>query len=144
MIHTIKSLNLRSPYDTGKTKLIQKIITKFNRKKILWLSYRKTLTNDILGSFGEGFNFKDYQKQDYKADRLIIQLESITKDIYKTSCFFKVGTNDKRLLLQGTTKCYVSLQKSKDRCKYINNFVFNDNNTFWKVITSRGANGALY
>ena len=74
-----KSLTLKSPYDTGKTKLIQKIITKFNPPRILWLSYRKTLTNDILGSFGDAFQFKDYQKGDYKADRLIIQLESIMK-----------------------------------------------------------------
>jgi len=75
----IKSFNLKSPYDTGKTKLIQKVIKKFKPERILWLSYRKTLTNDILGSFGEDFDFKDYQDGDYMADRLIIQLESILK-----------------------------------------------------------------
>lgn len=75
----IKSLNIRSPYDTGKTQLIKKIINTFNPKKILWLSYRKTLTNDILGSFSVEFNFKDYQKKEFGADRLIIQLESILK-----------------------------------------------------------------
>lgn len=74
-----KSFNLKSPYDTGKTKLIQKVIKKFKPERILWLSYRKTLTNDILGSFGEEFDFKDYQEGDFTADRLIIQLESILK-----------------------------------------------------------------
>jgi len=74
-----KSFNLKSPYDTGKTKLIQKVIKKFKPERILWLSYRKTLTNDILGSFGEEFDFKDYQDGDYNADKIIIQLESILK-----------------------------------------------------------------
>lgn len=75
----IKSLNIKSPYDTGKTKLLEKIFTKYNPQRILWLSYRKTLTNDILGSFAEKFNFKDYQDKQYDADRLIIQLESSIK-----------------------------------------------------------------
>ena len=57
-----KSLSIKSPYDTGKTKLLSKIFAKYSPKKILWLSYRKTLTNDILGSFKDEFNFKDYQR----------------------------------------------------------------------------------
>jgi len=73
----IKSFNLKSPYDTGKTQLIKKILGKYSHKRILWLSYRKTLTMDILGSFGNAYDFRDYQDGDYKADRLIIQLESI-------------------------------------------------------------------
>jgi len=76
---TIKSFNLKSPYDTGKTQMIQRIINTYNPKRILWLSYRKTLTNDILGNFETLFNFKDYQKHEYTADRLIIQLESVQK-----------------------------------------------------------------
>jgi hypothetical protein len=75
----IKSLSIKSPYDTGKTTLIEKIFKKYEPKKILWLSYRKTLTNDILGSFAENYNFKGYQSKDYSADRLIIQLESLNK-----------------------------------------------------------------
>jgi len=74
-----KSLSIKSPYDTGKTKLLSKIFTKYDPKRILWLSYRKTLTNDILGSFRDEFNFKDYQQGEYTADRLIIQLESLLK-----------------------------------------------------------------
>ena len=74
-----KSLSIKSPYNTGKTKLLSKIFTKYSPKRILWLSYRKTLTNDILGSFKDEFNFKDYQQGEYTADRLIIQLESLLK-----------------------------------------------------------------
>lgn len=74
-----KTLSIKSPYDTGKTKLLEKIFIKFQPKKILWISYRKTLTNDILGSFAEKFDFKDYQNKEYTADRLIIQLESLLK-----------------------------------------------------------------
>jgi len=77
----IKSLSLKSPYGTGKTQLIKKIITTFEPKKILWLSYRKTLTNNILNGegFGEEFGFKSYLDRKLDADRLIIQLESILK-----------------------------------------------------------------
>ena len=75
----IKSFSIKSPYDTGKTKLLSKIFKKYVPKRILWISYRKTLTNDILGSFADEFGFKDYQKKEYTADRLIIQLESLLK-----------------------------------------------------------------
>lgn len=75
----IKTLSIKSPYDTGKTKLLEKIFIKYQPKKILWISYRKTLTNDILGSFAEKFDFKDYQNKEYTADKLIIQLESLLK-----------------------------------------------------------------
>jgi len=74
-----KSFNLKSPYDTGKTQMLKRIIDTFNPNRILWLSYRKTLTNDILGNFAEAYNFRDYQKHQYTADRLIIQLESVLK-----------------------------------------------------------------
>ena len=73
----IKSFNLKSPYDTGKTQLIKKILKKYNHKRILWLSYRKTLTMDILSSFGSLYGFKDYQDNNYNADRLILQVESL-------------------------------------------------------------------
>ena len=77
----LKTLSLRSPYGTGKTQLIKKLIDTFEPKKILWLSYRKTLTNNIIGgeNFGEEYGFKNYQDGALDADRLIIQLESILK-----------------------------------------------------------------
>ena len=76
-----KSFSLKSAYGTGKTQMIKIILDTFNPKKILWLSYRKTLTNDLLGEagFGKEYNFKDYQDGEFKADRLVIQLESVLK-----------------------------------------------------------------
>jgi len=76
-----KSFSLKSPYGTGKTQMIKRILDTFEPKKILWLSYRKTLTNDLLGEagFGEEYQFQDYQKGNFRADRLVIQLESILK-----------------------------------------------------------------
>ncbi len=76
-----KSLSLKSPYGTGKTQMIKSIINTFNPKNILWITYRKTLTNNIIGGekFGEEFGFKSYQENKFDADRLIIQLESILK-----------------------------------------------------------------
>jgi hypothetical protein len=77
----IKSLSLKSPYGTGKTQMIKSIINTFNPKNILWITYRKTLTNNIIGGekFGEEYGFKSYQENKFDADRLIIQLESILK-----------------------------------------------------------------
>jgi site-specific DNA-methyltransferase (adenine-specific) len=68
----------------------------------------------------------------------VINRESINK-LYKGRCF-GVETNDPRFREAGNIKCYVSLQKSRDRCKYLDSYEFNDTNTFWKVITAR-ANG---
>jgi site-specific DNA-methyltransferase (adenine-specific) len=66
------------------------------------------------------------------------QLDSIDK-MYMGR-YFKVETNDKRYKDEGKIKCYVSSLKSKDRCKFIDEYDFNEKNTFWKVITAR-ANG---
>jgi len=73
----------------------------------------------------------------------IIDILSNTESIIKKYCssgYFKYRTNDSRLKNNGKIKCYVSLQKSSDRCKYIDTYDFNETNTFWKVITAR-ANG---
>jgi len=72
----VKTLNIRSPYDTGKTQLLKQYISKYNPKRILWLSYRKTLTSDIHSNF-HSFGFESYTDKKFNADRLIIQLESL-------------------------------------------------------------------
>jgi site-specific DNA-methyltransferase (adenine-specific) len=72
----------------------------------------------------------------------VIHMESINQ-AYCSSGYFKYRTNDSRLKNTGKIKCYVSLQKSKDRCKYIDDYTFNETNTFWKVITARAAHGAF-
>jgi len=77
----IKTLSLKSPYGTGKTQMIKSVINTFNPQKVLWITYRKTLTNNIIGGekFGPEFGFKSYQENKFDVDRLIIQLESILK-----------------------------------------------------------------
>ena len=72
----IKSFNIKSGYDSGKTQLLKKYIKQFDPKRILWISYRKSLTQDVLQNFKE-YGLIDYQTHKYDSDRLIIQLESL-------------------------------------------------------------------
>lgn len=71
----------------------------------------------------------------------VINMESISK-LYMGR-YFGIETNDKRFSDSGKVKCYVSSLKSKDRCKYIDSYEFNETNTYWKIITSRAAFGAF-
>lgn len=77
----------------------------------------------------------------HKIIDIVMNMESINK-LYMGR-YFGVETNDKRFKDNGKIKCYVSTLKSKDRCKYIDNYDFNEKNTFWKVITSRAAFGSF-
>jgi site-specific DNA-methyltransferase (adenine-specific) len=52
---------------------------------------------------------------------------------------FGIETNDTRLKNVGKTKCYVSTLKSKDRCKYIDDYEITEKHSFWKVITPEAA-----
>ena len=72
------SLNIHSPYDTAKTTLIKAIIERHKPERVLWVSYRKTLTYDILGNFKQ-FGFVSYLDRYYFADKIIIQIESLLK-----------------------------------------------------------------
>ena len=65
------SLNLRSPYDTGKTQLIKEILTKYQQKRVLWVSTRIAYTYDIMNKSNTSKNFG--------AKRLVIQIESFLK-----------------------------------------------------------------
>jgi len=73
-----KSINIKSPYGSSKTQLIHRVIEKYQPKKILWLSFRKTLSDDIFKNFKD-LGFEDYRNNKLDADRLIIQLESLLK-----------------------------------------------------------------
>lgn len=77
----------------------------------------------------------------HKIIDIVMTMESINK-LYMGRCF-GVETNDKRFKDNGNIKCYVSTLKSKDRCKFIDSYEFNDKNSFWKVITARAAFGAF-
>ena len=59
--------------------------------------------------------------------------------------FFKIETTDPRLKATGSpgaTVCYVSAVRAKNRINYIENFIFNSENTFWKVFTPKAAHEA--
>ena len=91
---------------------------------------------------GESYDLSKYdciiKPKYHKMIDIVMNKENITTN-YCSSGYFKYRTNDNRLQNNGKIKCYVSLQKSKDRCKYIDDYDFNDENTFWKVITARAA-----
>ena len=72
----IKSLAIKSPYNTGKTKLIEKIIREFRLDRVLFISYRQTLTQDIYGNFKD-LGVKSYLDKVYQVDKLICQIESL-------------------------------------------------------------------
>ena len=71
-----KTLSILSNCDTAKTSLIKKIVSTFEPQKILWISYRQTLTYDIEGNFGY-LGFNNYMDRVYDADKLICQIDSL-------------------------------------------------------------------
>jgi hypothetical protein len=73
------SLNLRSPYDTGKTQLMKEILTKYQQKRVLWVSTRIAYTYDIMKNFQQEHGFIDYTSKNFGAKRLVIQIESFLK-----------------------------------------------------------------
>jgi len=79
-----KILNVKSAYGTGKTTMLKDILNKYcvdDNKRILYLSYRKTLSMDLHKTFKYyGFNsYKEYKDNRTlrEQDRLIIQVESL-------------------------------------------------------------------
>ena len=74
----LKCLSIKSPYNTGKTQLLKGIINKYDQPNILFVSYRISLSVDLLNNF-KYLNFKSYLNNDYDSDRLIIQIESLMR-----------------------------------------------------------------
>jgi hypothetical protein len=72
----IKTLNIKSPYGSGKTQLLKTILNKYQQKRVLFITYRQTLTDNIFDEFKE-YNFKSYLDKEFNADRQILQLESL-------------------------------------------------------------------
>ena len=79
----IKTFSILSAYGTGKSTLLKKILDVYNPKRILFLSYRRSLTSDIYSKF-ENYKFADYRNDDILSDRIIIQPESIQKLFYNS------------------------------------------------------------
>lgn len=86
-------LVIKSPYDTGKTKLILKILEEYGNKlqRILIVSYRQSLTNEFYGNFSK-FGFANYMDGSYFSDRLICQIESLHRLCDKPIYSFEDGS----------------------------------------------------
>ena len=74
----IKTLAIKSPYNTGKTTMIKSILKEFNPKKVLFITHRQSLTNELYGTFKK-HSFCSYMNGSYNANRLICQIESLYK-----------------------------------------------------------------
>lgn len=74
----IKLLSILSPYNTGKTTLIKNILAIYDPKRVLIVTSRQTLTNDLYGNF-ESYGVRSYMEKFYDADRIICQIESLPK-----------------------------------------------------------------
>jgi hypothetical protein len=85
---------LKSPYGSGKTTYIKKLIAeKYNDKRIIFLVMRQSLSYDLENEMSKlGFkNYLNKEKLDYKDDKIIISLDSLRKiQYYKLNkCFIK-------------------------------------------------------
>ena len=80
MNNDIKSFCLKSAYGTGKTKLIIKLLDEYKNtfKKVLFISYRQTLSNELY-SLLKDLNIDTYMNHDFNKDRTICQIESLSK-----------------------------------------------------------------
>lgn len=78
----IKTLAVKSSMGTGKTTMVHTIFQYHKPfKKILWITYRQTLTKQIFGSFKKyGFvNYLDEEGCLFNHDRIIVQVDSLMR-----------------------------------------------------------------
>ncbi len=86
----IKALCLKSRYGSGKSQLIKKIIKHFGYKKILFISYRISLSKTLFFDFNE-LGFKSYlNSNEYQSDKFICQIDSLPKLV---NCFHSYNIN---------------------------------------------------
>ena len=73
-----KSFAINSAYNTSKSTTVKKILTEFNPAKVLFVSYRQTLTHEMDGSYSK-LGITNYLNPFYDPNRLICQIESLHK-----------------------------------------------------------------
>lgn len=77
-----KAICIKSPYGTGKTFAFRELIKKHQYKKVLFITYRQSLAHSFSLDLKEKFGFENYLDEDVdvkKADRIIIQLDSLKR-----------------------------------------------------------------
>ncbi len=72
----IKSISFMSPYNTGKTTLLKHILDTNKYERVLFVTFRKTLTADIFGSL-QKYNFHSYLDKEYCHNKFICQIDSL-------------------------------------------------------------------
>ena len=95
-----KTLVLRSHYGSGKTTFVNRMIQKYNPKRVLMVSYRQTLARDLKRNFGK-LGFKNYLDSGEDPDvwnspRLIVQLDSLLNVLYKNDKYLTEDAFDLR------------------------------------------------
>lgn len=75
----MKSIIIWSPYNTGKSFTLTKIFEEYDQfKKILFVSHRRSLSNQTHGIFKK-YGITSYQNEFYCVDRITCQIESLHK-----------------------------------------------------------------
>lgn len=80
MNNKMKYLAIKSCYGSGKTTMVKRLIKEYDIESVLFVTYRQSLSNSILGDF-EKLHFKSYLDRYYDEDRQICQYESLNKVI---------------------------------------------------------------
>jgi len=78
----LKIFIVKSPMGTGKTTMVELILDKYSDlKRILWITHRQTLTEQIYGKFAEkGFvNYSEKKGSLFECDKLIVQIDSLNR-----------------------------------------------------------------
>lgn len=89
---SIKALCIKSPCNTGKTKLLGKVINEFKIQKVLFISYRRSLSKEFTNIF-DNINLKSYLNNDFCSDKLVCQIESL----YKLIRYWSTSNNNQVL-----------------------------------------------
>jgi hypothetical protein len=120
----VKVLNIKSPYGTSKTQLMIKVIEQYNPKRILMLSYRQTLTLDLMKNY-EKLGFQNYLTGDINCDRVIMQVESLlkldTSDIVKQYDLVLIDESDR--ILNQFSSFNTFNGKEKDTFDYLHQII---------------------
>lgn len=78
MTNNVKTMAILACYNSGKSDIVHKLIEEFNPPRILFISYRQTLTNEFAGTY-QDLDIQSYLDDQYDANRLICQIESLYK-----------------------------------------------------------------
>jgi len=124
----IKTLCIKSCYNSGKTQILCKIFQELQFKRILFISYRQSLTNDIYGNFKE-YKFKSYLDKIYDSNRIICQIESLYK--LENDTYYTINIPEYDLVIMDESESLlnhfrsVTIQEKEKTFDFMKNIIFN-------------------